>query len=640
MAPEILTRQPITSACDVFSLGVVLAFARGIRPFGEGPSEAIDYRVVHEEPNLQGLDLPISGLVAECLAKKPSDRPTPTQILERLGDYGSVARWLPEPVYDMITACAPPHGPTVVRANPLDYSRLLAEAEQIARALTDEYERAVGLIHIARVVCHDDPPHAARLLDDARYPTKHAPEVASQWRRPLMEYLIESSAAEVGTVMAHIDANAADQVLADIAAYSNLLTHRHMGVEEEAAKVIATIAEAAAEANPDRAERISRILTNQSWQAVAVARVAMAVAHTDSARAEQMIRTITTRIEQMMPPMAGQAGVGRVTRRWRRERVSADLSVAVPFDYDTARYWAAQALAELAVGVTGAYRVRVGRRPTDADYFARTVTSVGDLGTQRMGPIRMAGIDLARAAQYLAHAEDLASRIAASSFTASGTATADLRAGALAAVKTAAAQIDPEHADALLAEAEQNARAIADDSERLESLGQVAMAAARIDPARAEQVARSLLHLPHKLGELALVVSISDTARGERIAAAITDDYLRALISAALKVQATSDDAETLLRQAEEAAAGIPARIIEVAMVTARTDPARAEQIVRTITSGPEIVYVQEQAGRHERSATTGYMRSAEYWLARALADLATVSHEDALGHIRPYLRD
>ena len=156
--------------------GVVLAFAGGIRPFGEGPAEAIDYRVVHQEPDLQGLDPLIRDVVAECLVKDPAERPAPGQILDRLASDDAAGRWLPEPVQDMITACAPPREPAVADASPLDPARLMAEAEQIARALPDEDERSIALLHIAAAVCLVDPSHAARLLDDARYLATRAPE--------------------------------------------------------------------------------------------------------------------------------------------------------------------------------------------------------------------------------------------------------------------------------------------------------------------------------------------------------------------------------------------------------------------------------------------------------------------------------
>ena len=84
MAPEVLLGRPLTSACDIFALGMVLACAVGIRPFGVGPPEAIAYRVVHDEPDLSGLGPQIRDVVAACLAKEPSERPTPAQILELL----------------------------------------------------------------------------------------------------------------------------------------------------------------------------------------------------------------------------------------------------------------------------------------------------------------------------------------------------------------------------------------------------------------------------------------------------------------------------------------------------------------------------------------------------------------------------
>ena len=634
LAPEILTREEVTSACDVFALGVVLAFAGGIRPFGEGPAEAIDYRVVHQEPELRGLDPLIRSIVAECLVKDPSMRPEPAQIVERLASGDSAGGWLPESVHEMVRACAPPREPSVADASPLDHARLTAEAEQIARAVPDEDERSIALLHIAAAVCPIDPSHAARLLDDARYPATRPPEAENSWRPPSVEYLIESSPVEVGTVAGHIDPGPADQLLTDITAYSHAFTHRHRGVEEETAKVLTRIAEAAASASPARADRIARLVSDESLQAMAIAKAAMVAAYTDSIRAEQMIDIIRTRIEQPTRTAPDQHGAGRVIRIRRRAKLPpAVVPAETHVDHDMARYWAAIALAETAVGVTGADPIRPGRLPDDAEHFAHTVTAVGNSRDRTLSPgSKMAGINRARAAKYLADAEQLISRITASGFTASGAATDDLRAGALAAVKTAAARLDPVRAGTLLAEAEHAARAINADRERFESLGQVALTAARILPARAEQVARSLRRLPHKLGELALVVALDDAARAERIAATITDEYLRALVRAALAVQADPDTAELLLGEAEQAANGIPARLIEVAMVAARTDPNRAEQIARSVTGGPEIIYVLSEDGQHERLPANGLMRSAQYWRARALTDLATVAYESVVG--------
>jgi hypothetical protein len=631
-APEVLKSEPITPACDVFSLGVVLAFARGIRPYGVGKAEAIDYRVVHEEPDLQGLDPLIRDLVARCLVQEPRIRPTPAEILSCLADHGSVARWLPEPVHVMITACAPPsREPAEPDASLTDESRLLAEAEQIARALPDKYERGLAVLHVATVVCRIDPSHAARLLDDARYPARNTPETMSGSRRPLLEYLIESSPVEVGTVVGRIDPTPASQMMADITAYSQLPTLRHREAEEETAEVIIALAEAVASANPDRADKIAHVLTEESLQFMATAKVAMVAAHTDPVRASQMVHTITSRIEQMRRLTAEQPGEGRAKRMWRWAKASpAVWSAEAPFDYDTAGYWAARALTEVAIGMTGADRIRISGPPTDAEYFARTITSVGNAHARTSGRAGMAGTDTARALAYLAEAEQLAVGITASSFTAAGIATGDLRAGALSAIKSAAARIDPAHADVLLGEAEQAARTISTDSGRFESLGQVALTAARTDPARAEQIARSLRHLPHKLGDLALAVAFRDPARAERIAASITDEYVRALVRAVLAVQSAPHNAEPLLIQAEEAAAGNPARVIEVAMVTARTDLARAVQMAHAIGRRPEIIFRKSEDERSERSATIGYVRSAEYWRARALADLATILYESS----------
>ncbi|MET9555208.1 serine/threonine-protein kinase [Streptomyces sp. NPDC006645] len=104
MAPEHLLGDPAGPASDVFSLGVVIAYAAtGRLPFGAGVPHAVNYRVVHERPDLSGLPAAYSSLVADCLDKDASRRPTVEQILDRVSvpDETGIS-WLPPTVTTMI----------------------------------------------------------------------------------------------------------------------------------------------------------------------------------------------------------------------------------------------------------------------------------------------------------------------------------------------------------------------------------------------------------------------------------------------------------------------------------------------------------------------------------------------------------
>ena len=82
MAPEQAQGEPTTPAVDVFSWGATVAFAAtGRSPFGEGRPDAVIYRVVHEAPDLAGLDPRLQTLVSAALSKDASRRPAPDALL-------------------------------------------------------------------------------------------------------------------------------------------------------------------------------------------------------------------------------------------------------------------------------------------------------------------------------------------------------------------------------------------------------------------------------------------------------------------------------------------------------------------------------------------------------------------------------
>ncbi|TMR91880.1 serine/threonine-protein kinase [Nonomuraea basaltis] len=102
MSPEMLTGEPLTPASDIFAFGLVLAHAAGVHPFGEGPQQALSYRIIHLEPRLAGLEQGLGELIARCLAKDSTQRPTPTQVLQALAPPMMGSSWLPAPVQNMV----------------------------------------------------------------------------------------------------------------------------------------------------------------------------------------------------------------------------------------------------------------------------------------------------------------------------------------------------------------------------------------------------------------------------------------------------------------------------------------------------------------------------------------------------------
>lgn len=95
MAPEQILGHYTGPASDVFAWGAVVAYsATGRAPFGSGRPEALAYRVVHGEPEVDGVPESIAPLVRSALAKDPLERPAVEEIIQALspGDAGGSAK--------------------------------------------------------------------------------------------------------------------------------------------------------------------------------------------------------------------------------------------------------------------------------------------------------------------------------------------------------------------------------------------------------------------------------------------------------------------------------------------------------------------------------------------------------------------
>ncbi|MDX3457311.1 serine/threonine-protein kinase [Streptomyces sp. ME02-8801-2C] len=108
MSPEQILGRPVTGAADVFSLGAVLAYAAtGRSPFPGDSSAALLYKVVHEDPELDGLDGELREVVVRCLAKDPAARPAPGEVARRLAPEGAArlvaGGWLPGAVVERVS---------------------------------------------------------------------------------------------------------------------------------------------------------------------------------------------------------------------------------------------------------------------------------------------------------------------------------------------------------------------------------------------------------------------------------------------------------------------------------------------------------------------------------------------------------
>ncbi|MEV3992573.1 serine/threonine-protein kinase [Streptomyces sp. NPDC049837] len=125
MSPEQAAGRTVTAATDIFALGQVAAYAAiGSPAFGEGTSHGVLYRIVHEEPQLDGLPEQLHELVTRCLTKDPAGRPSVADILalcQAASDQTALRRpeeWLPGAVAADITTRAAAPAPAAATTPP------------------------------------------------------------------------------------------------------------------------------------------------------------------------------------------------------------------------------------------------------------------------------------------------------------------------------------------------------------------------------------------------------------------------------------------------------------------------------------------------------------------------------------------
>ncbi|MFE7620133.1 protein kinase [Streptomyces sp. NPDC057496] len=559
MAPEHVVRNEAGPPADVFALGGVLVYAAtGAGPFGEGAPHAVNYRSVHEDPDLTGLPASLLPLVADCLAKDPGDRPTVSEILDRVpvpDDSGP--SWLPAPVITMIAdrdvATVTGSGSAVREAGPGSGSGSgsgsgdpgvgpgggSGSVGRDAGSGGRDGERDSGP---DRNTGPDRDAAEARRAERAGREARTREQERGRSRERARKLLVR--AEEVGRQISGTDELA--RTLAHLAAAV-------LPADPNRGGRLAQEAEGYARALPDPLTRV-RTLAGTAAELAGVDRVrAMSMAE----RAETTAREIRgwrhrrTRREALCVAAEGMAPCDPA----RAERMVREI-VEEPMGRDDAKLLASVARKMAAVAPDRAERIAVGMASTEhARYFEPVLAAV--------------------AGALAVRAPDRAERIARGLSGAGG------RAAALLSLARESVLADP-------ARAERIARSLSDGNDRVQALNELCSVLEKRDPDRAERIARSLPGEGDRVGalfSLAHELVPVDPDRAERMVRGLPreGDWAEERLNVVVRfLDVDPDRAERIARDipADQADVRVEA-MVAVGRELVRSDPGRAGRIFR-----------------------------------------------------------
>ncbi|WP_283133209.1 serine/threonine-protein kinase [Rhizohabitans arisaemae] len=143
MSPEQVSGAKVGPESDVFSWGVAMVFAATGQPaFGQDSIPAVFNRILTREPSLDGVPDDLRALLRSCLAKDPNDRPTASELLQRM--LGHAPQSAPRSAGRATRPAPQPAGETVARTGG-PFGLALA-AQVIAALVTFILEEENGLL--------------------------------------------------------------------------------------------------------------------------------------------------------------------------------------------------------------------------------------------------------------------------------------------------------------------------------------------------------------------------------------------------------------------------------------------------------------------------------------------------------------